>query len=459
MNRPGIQAREIAVSLLDQVRVGDATLDRVIAAAQSRIDPLSRPDRALVHALVYGVLRWQGRLDWVIDHLTSGSSSKMDPLVRIILRLGVYQIQYLDRIPTSAAVNTSVELTRLCRKKWAAGFVNAMLRGLVRRADQIPWPAREGDGQLYLAIRHAFPTWLIARWMRRWGFDATARLCQAINAIPAITLRTNSLKISRSALMRQIDAEAKGAQAAVHTPEGIHLTGLQRPLAYWPAYKSGFFQVQAEAAQLVGHLTAPRPGQRVWDACAGLGTKTAHLAQLMGNRGEIVATDVRTDKLHALRLEMARLSIDIVKTERVDLTNPSPKFKPQKFDRILVDAPCSGLGVLQRNPDGKWRVKEKHLHRNHHRQLALLSMAAEHLAPDGILVYAVCSLEPEEGENVVTCFLQKYREFGIYHAEKQAALKIEKLLVTSEGYLKTRPYPHGMDGFFAAAFRRINQQT
>ncbi len=448
------QARDTAVRILQKIQGGNATLDRVIEATEPHLRQMTRSDRALVHALVYGVLRWQGRLDWMIDHLAVKSPKKIDPLIRIILRIGVYQILYMDRIPPSAAVNTCVELTKDFKKKWASGFVNGLLRSLIRQERQIPWPAPNGDPAAHLAVQQAFPIWLISRWIHRWGLEDTEELCRHINEIPAITLRTNTLKISRTELMEQIGGYAKTVEAAVHAREGIHVASLNEPLVQWPAFRRGQFQVQSEAAQLIGHLLAPRPGQNVWDACAGLGTKSAHLAQIMENRGTILASDLRTDKLGKMDKEMQRLGIGIVTIRHLDLSDPPSDLAPRSFDRILVDAPCSGLGVLQRNPDGKWRLGPGDIQHNGQRQLSLLTMAARYLKPDGTLVYAVCSLEPEENEAVVAHFLQKHPEFGIYRPETKPSRDFSKLL-TKKGCLRTTPHRHGMDGFFAAAFKRI----
>jgi 16S rRNA (cytosine967-C5)-methyltransferase len=446
-------ARSIAVELLDQVRSGDQTLDHLLRKADHRLQSLGRSDRALLHALVFGVLRWQSRLDRVIAQLSNRPEKKIDPLVNIILRLGLFQIQNLDRIPDSAAVNTSVELAKKFRRKWAAGFINGTLRRAAARPMEHVWPDRRQDPAAYLSAYHAFPPWLISRWLSRWGEEETERLCEAVNTVPDITLRTNTLRCSREDLLGHLQEEAKTVKPSLHCPEGICLSSLHRPIAQWPAFQQGWFQVQNEAAQCVGHLVSPQPGQTVWDACAGLGTKTAHLAQLMENRGRILATDLSENKLGRLRLEMARLGIGIVDTRPADLLQPEMFRFTEKFDRILLDAPCSGMGVLQRNPDGKWRHDAAAIQIHHRRQATLLENASAHLKPDGLLVYAVCSFEPEENEEVIRGFLQKHPDFGIDHP-RLGRVDHRGELLTSEGFLKTLPHRHHMDGFFAAALKK-----
>jgi 16S rRNA (cytosine967-C5)-methyltransferase len=446
-------SRAIAADLLNRLQERRHTLDQLLERADSRILRLDRADRSLLHALVFGVQRWQRSLDWAIDHLAA-RKSKIDPHVRTILRLGLFQIQYLQRIPASAAVHTSVELAKKSGRKYSAGFVNGVLREAIRRADQIPWPDPEKDPLTHMAVMHSFPEWLISRWMHRWGMEGTHALCRFVNTIPDTILRTNTLRISRRELMAAVLTEAEDVRETQYSPEGIALKRLHRPLPQWPAFEKGWFQVQGEAAQITCRFLGPRPGETVWDVCAGLGTKTAHMAELMQNRGRIVATDLYPGKLERLDREMNRLGIDIVKSTPLDLMVSDPELPRASFDRILLDAPCSGLGVLQKNPDGKWRLTPRDIEKNSARQLALLTRAAPFLKPGGILVYAVCSLEPEENEQLVDAFLQKHPEFAIHPRSSAAGDGINSLL-TPRGFLSTIPHQSQMDGFFAAALIKI----
>jgi 16S rRNA (cytosine967-C5)-methyltransferase len=441
-------ARHIAITILHQCHTQKHTLDYWLDRSSPQIDRLNRPDRALVHALVYGVLRWQSRLDWIIDQLALQPGKKVDPLVRIVLRMGLFQILYLDRIPPSAAVNTAVAWVKKNHRSWSAGFVNSLLRRAATQTDRLQWPDNDNNPIDAIAIQHAFPSWLINRWVNRFGVKETTQLCQAINTIAPITLRTNTLKTTRPELAAVIEATAQAVAPTRHSPEGLCFVAPQKPVAQWPAFRRGEFQIQDEAAQLVGHLLSPQPGQSVWDACAGLGTKTAHIAQLMENQGLILATDHRADKLSHLNTEMQRLSVTIVQTRCLDLKLGG--FALSKFDRILLDAPCSGLGVLQKNPDGKWRVQPKDLKKNALQQLAFLEQVIPHLAPDGIVVYAVCSTEPEENEQVIDLFLQKHQEFGIHTGKLDSVANPDEVL-TPQGFLRTFPHRHAMDGFFAMA--------
>jgi 16S rRNA (cytosine967-C5)-methyltransferase len=448
-----ITAREMAISILQQLPAGRETLDQLLSDAEARINQLNRPDRGLFHALVYGTLRHQSQLDQIIDQHARRSSKKIDPLVRLLLRIGVFQIRFMDRIPESAAVNAAVELAKRLDRKWATGFVNGLLRNVARDDSPPPLPHREDDPVGFLAASQSFPPWIIRRWLERWDFDRTEAMCRAINAVPPITMRANTLKASRDTLIQSISERSGKLEPCAFCPDGVHAAALHRSLSQWEAFQRGLFQVQGEAAQLVSLLADPRPGQIVWDACAGLGTKTAHLAQLMHNRGFILATDRHPGKLKRLNEEMARLGIEIVQTRPMDLLSNGDDLDAGPFDRILLDAPCSGLGVLQRNPDGKWNTRIDDLRRHQLRQETLIHRAGGHLKSGGILVYAVCSLEPEENETIIQGFLQKHPEFDIFSPDP-AVSAIDRRLLTPEGFLKTFPHPHGMDGFFAAALTR-----
>jgi len=441
-------ARQIAFNILNLTQEGRHTLDHWLEKAETRINLLNKPDRALVHTLVYGTLRWQGRLDFIIDQLTQ-KSRRIDPQVRTILRLGLFQLHHLDRVPVSAAVNTSVNLAKHNHRSWAAGFVNGLLRRASRDAAAIHWPDWNRSPYDALAARQSLPHWLAGRWIKRWGLEDARQMADRINTIPTITLRVNTLKTTREQLIQTITSDTQSCTPTPHSPDGVRLGSSSGRLVQWPAFDQGLFQIQDEAAQLVSRCLTPRPDDTVWDACTGLGTKAAHLAQLMGNRGRIMASDVSAQKIERLSAEMGRLGITNVTGRTLDLLKHDLPSDLPLFDAILLDAPCSGLGVLQKNPDGKWRTRPQDLMRCHDRQIKMLEQVSRYLRPGGRLVYAVCSFEPEENELVLKAFLQKHPEFAIDTARLEAATQPEKL-ISKEGWLTTLPHRHGMDGFFAA---------
>jgi 16S rRNA (cytosine967-C5)-methyltransferase len=447
-------ARKSALDILNTLDGGHQTLDAVLEEFSSGNIEVPRRERALLQALVYGVLRWRGRLDFLISHFSSTRFDKINPKVLNILRLALFQIVYLDRIPDSAAVNTAVELAKASGAPWVVRYVNALLRSAVREYQNVSFPQVGKNAMSALAGEKSFPEWIVSRWLDRYGPQDTAALCDSINAIPPITVRTNTLKISRRQLMEALANEAEQIKPTAYSPDGITLINPIAAIPELSAFKAGWFQVQDEAAQLVSMLLNPQPGESVLDACAGLGGKTGHIAQMMKNEGTVAALDVSAGKLLRLQAEVQRLGITIVSTFCHDLEREIPQDRLPGFDRILLDAPCSGLGVIRRNPDIKWRTSKKNLLAFKARQIRLLTNLARLVKPSGILVYAVCSPEPEENEEVINEFLKNHSGFVI---NKEFGQLPEKLcaMAESRGIFKTFPHSGQMDGFFSIRLQRI----
>jgi 16S rRNA (cytosine967-C5)-methyltransferase len=447
-------ARKAAWTVLNNLEKGRSNLDKLLEAFFGDQPPPSRRDRAFFNALVYGVTRWRSQLDYIISCFSRIRLDKIDPKILNILRLALFQIIYLDRIPNSAAVNTAVELTKITNSPWAAAYINAVLRRAASQYREVRFPDIEKDPIAALASAHSFPPWMISRWLRRFGREATAALCSAINTVPPITIRTNTLKTSLSELLPAFEDQADQIQPTLYSPDGISFHNPKSSIPELKGFKFGWFQVQDEAAQMVTLLLNPLPGERVLDACAGLGGKTGHIAQCMKNKGSIMAIDNDAKKLSMLEDETRRLGVAIVSTRCHDLEKPCLPDDRQGFDRTLLDAPCSGLGVIRRNPDIKWRISEDNLAQFKKKQLRLLENLHQLVKPSGVLVYAVCSLEPEENEEVVDEFLKKHPEFGIDLNLGKFAQEIRGLM-DSQGFLRTLPHLHQMDGFFAVRFRKI----
>ena len=448
-------ARKAAFEILNKLDQGHCTLDNLLEEGDAEGTIISRRDRALYQALVFGVLRWRGRLDFVIEHFSSTRFDKIDPRVLNILRLALFQIIYLDRIPESAAVNTAVAIAKKNVAPWVAGFVNAVLRSAVRDVQQITFPDVQKNAIAATAAAKSFPEWIVRRWIRRYGLETTAALCDALNTIPPITIRTNRLKASRRDLMKSLHGQAEQVAPTSCSPDGVSFSSPATSIPGLSAFKAGWFQVQDEAAQLVSLLLNPQPGETVLDACAGLGGKTGHIAQLMENKGSLVAIDIHEERLLELESEMTRLGITIVTTSCRNLEKLKSQQQLGPFDRILLDAPCSGLGVMRRNPDIKWRSAKKNLARFKKKQLALLGSLSRLVKSSGVLVYAVCSPEPEENEIVVNDFLKNHREFVI---DKQVEGLPDNILSiqTADGWFKTFPHFSHMDGFSFVRLYRLS---
>ena len=449
-----LKVRKTALDILNRVDQGNRTLDNILEEILETEPFPAKRDRSLLQALVFGVLRWRGRLDYVISSFSRTPFSRIDPPIRNVLRLGLFQILYLSRIPPSAAVNTAVELAKASSPPWVARFVNGVLRNAARDHAKVNFPDIEREPVSAISACKSFPNWLIRRWVKAVGLDETLARCNAINRIPALTLRTNTLKTDRGHLLQTLAGEAATARPCDIAPDGIALSNLRKRIPEIDAFNAGWFQVQDEAAQLVSLLTGPRSGEKVLDACAGLGGKTGHMAQLMENIGPITALDINPAKLKRLERQMHRLGVSCVHTRTHDLNRPPGKNKFGHFDRVLLDAPCTGLGVLRRNPDAKWKTRESMIYSASEKQVRLLCNLAHLVKPGGHLVYAVCSTEPEENETVVDRFLQTHSEFIKANPSERLPQAVASLL-GPDGSLKTSPDKHNMDGFYCVGLKRI----
>ena len=329
---------------------------------------------------------------------------------------------------------------------------NGLLRNVVREREHIPFPPAEKKFIQHLAVVHSFPDWLITKWLKRFTREETISLCKAVNHIPPITIRTNTLKTTIEELKASLKEDIKTIHSTPALSAGLQLTAPRVSIPEMDAYQKGWFQVQDEAAQLVAMMAAPRPGQTVLDACAGLGGKTAHLAQAMKNQGRLIALDNSMEKLKKLEQEMRRLGIDIVETMQADLQNPIENSLLKRFDQVLLDAPCSGLGVIRRNPDTKWAESRKNLDRYQKRQVQFLHNLSGLVKPGGRLTFSVCSFEEEETDQVMNLFLKQHPTFQIENRTKDLPETITAAIY-SGNCLRTYPHRDDMDGFFAVCFR------
>ena len=437
-------AREVAGGALERVEAAasfaDIALDHELLSS-----PLSPRDAALAMELVYGTLRWQRYLDWILAPHSRRRLETLDARVRVILRMTAYQIALLDRVPTFAAVDDAVTLAP--RTPGVKPFVNAVLRSFARRAPREREPAVPRDPLEALATRCSFPTWLAARWVARFGREEAEALMRASNERPPLTLRANALRTTRDALAERLAAEeGLAVRPTRHAPEGL-VVGPGGAPASWRAFGDGSFAVQDEASMPVGRLLAPEPGATVADVCAAPGTKTTHIAELMADRGRVLAFDREPERLARVREAAARLGITVVDARNGSVDALAPGFR-DACDAVLVDAPCSNLGVLRRNPEVKWRRQPSDLGPASRQQSEILAAAATMVKPGGRLVYATCSLEPEENEAVVSAFLRTRPEFAIDAPDKFV------LPLDPDGWLRCRPDRHGTDGFAAVRFHR-----
>lgn len=439
-------ARAAAARVLERVLVDEAFADLALEAELGR-RALSARDIALAAELVYGTLRWQRYLDWILAPHCRRPLDALDPVPLVLLRLTAYQIAFLDRVPAFAAVNDAVSLAGRGTRPGVAQFVNAALRSFARRGAREREPTAPADPVEALATRCSFPTWLAARWVARYGAGEAEALMRALNERPPLTLRTNTLRTTREALAQRLEREeGLATRPAAYAPEGLVARPGGRP-GDWRAFAEGAFAVQDEASMLVTRLLEPRAGQTVADVCAAPGTKTTHLAQLMDDHGRVLAFDPQPARLALVGQAAARLGVTIVRPLGGSVETLAPQFS-EAGDAVLVDAPCSNLGVLRRNPDVKWRRRPEDLPANAARQGTILAAAAMMVRPGGRLVYATCSLEPEENDDVARAFLAARSDFRL---DPPTAFPLP---LDPDGVLRCRPDRHGTDGFTALRFHR-----
>ena len=440
-------ARQAAYDVLRAVSTGRADLPAALARVRPGL-PDER-DRALAAEIATGTVRWQGAFDVVIAAFAARPADKLDPEVLDILRLTAFQLLHLDRVPASAAVNDAVNLARKAGKTSASGLVNAVLRRISRERTRLPLPPRPAGAEdraaaiAYLSSTLSHPAWLVARWLDRHGFEAAESWAQFDNGPAALTLRVNTLRTTREALAASLETHGVVTEPTRFAPDGLVVRD-GNPLLT-PLGASGLFFVQDESSQLVALLTAVAPGERVLDACASPGGKTTAMAAAMEDRGLVVATDVRARRVDLLSRTVDAAGTTCVRIVQADAAEALPFGR--RFDCVLLDAPCSGLGTLRRDPDIRWRRTEASLPALATTQLTMLSRTAEVLEPGGRLIYATCSSEPDENEEVVGRFLAQRQDFAAVPVRLPDRLR---QLIGPDGYFRTFPFRDQLEPFFAA---------
>lgn len=441
----------MALRVLERVERARAYADLALHAALQRAE-LTSLDRALATELVYGTLRWRGRIDYLLSRVLDREIDRLEPLVAATLRLGAYQIVFSDRIPASAAVDQSVRCVRAAGAERATGLVNAVLRRLREQHASIRLPGLEEDPLGHLVHALSLPEWIARRWLADHGAEEAAALVAALNRVPPRALRANPLRCTRDELLAELRQRFPAAAPSPLAPRGI-LLGPRGDAGRDPAFLSGLCTIQDEASQAVVALLAPEPGERVLDTCAAPGAKATAAAEDVGPGGRVVALDRHARRLDLLRRDARRLGLANIEVRQADATRPLPDSFEAAFDRVLVDAPCSGLGTLRRNPDARWRLRPEDPARLARVQAALLRSAARAVRPGGTLVYSTCTVLREENEEVVRDFLECHPEFRL--PERERLPDAVRPLVGDDGAMRCLPHRHGTDGFYAVRMERV----
>lgn len=425
---------EIIEQVLWQQGYSNLLLNKLAGALESR-------KRKLVTELVYGTVKSYLTLSWLLNQYLQKPLEKMPRRLQTILLLGAYQVALSEKVPLPAAVHTSVELARTNKFTGLTGMVNGVLRNLGRQKGNWRWPDRNQDPAGYLSVYYSFPRWLVELWLNELGEKETEALLAASNAVPPLTLRANTLRLDRQKLLAVWQQAGVEAEPLPWPPEGVELKEFEL-LSELPGYQEGWWLVQDQASMQVAHVVAPEPGMKVLDTCAAPGGKSTHLAQLMGDEGEIIACDIHPHKLKLIAASCQRLGISSVRTVLQDAT-ALPADWQQRFQRVLVDAPCSGLGVIRRRPEIRWQKTASDLAGLPELQKSILAQAAACVAPGGALVYSTCTINSQENQEVARWFDESFTGFKRWPWEGAPA-----------GEIQYWPHRHACDGFFLARWRK-----
>jgi len=477
-----VSSRTLAYQILLHIEQKASQPDRLIRTTLERHSRLDERDRALLTELVYGVVRWQGRLDWHIDELSSIKPGRIAPAVRVLLRLALYQILFLDRVPNHAAVNDAVEIAKTSQPPHVIRFINAILREAARRGETVGsasrsveilpsasggvdlmpfaggsgwnWPDPRMHRAEYMAVMTSHPVWLVRKLIDEIGLEEAGLLCESNNRIAQAVFRVNVLKASCEEAMESLRSEGIEAVPSPWLDGALRARTPRRDMTATTAFREGWLQAQDEASQIVSLLLAPRPGERVLDLCCGLGVKSTQIAMMMKNRGEVLSVDKSAWKLEEAQKNARRQGMTIIRPLVEDVLMLRPK-SIGLFDRVLLDAPCTGLGTIRRKPDIKWRRNIKDPYRLSLLQKELLAHAARFLKPDGVLVYATCTVLKEECEAVALHLGESLPGLTLESAAENLPYRCREMV--SGFYYRSWPHKHDVDGFFSASYKGVRQ--
>jgi 16S rRNA (cytosine967-C5)-methyltransferase len=437
-------ARKIAFKVLQKVAQERASSSILLDSYFHQEHP-TKLDRNLCTQLVYGTLRWQKRLDYIISSFSHIPISKIDMPLLIILRMALYQMLFLDRIPDSASVSEAVKLSKEVGHQGHTSFANALLRKACKQSGNIALPTIKQSIKDYCVITQSHPEWLVEKWLKRWGAETTIKIVEANNKEAPKYIRINTFKTNKKALREELKKDG------IETEECCYLHNcLKIKKPSWDGAKSlseGYLYIMDIASQIVASLVSPLKNDFILDACAAPGGKAISLALDIDQQGKIVGNDRHWGRIKEMNKNLNRLGISCVSIVQSDMEK-QPPFKPV-FNRVLLDAPCSALGRIRRSPEIKWNRHIEEISHYAQRQLLLLERASEVLKSGGLLIYSVCSLEEEENEQVIQRFLEKKKNFRIASPLKYLSASLREL-ADEDGFVRTFPCKHDMDGFFAA---------
>ncbi len=442
--------REVALRVLMEINEEGAYSN--ISLRRNLTQDVSDLDQGLIREIVYGTLENMIFIDWVIRKFSKTRFNKISPIIKQILRMGIYQIVFMDKIPDSAAVNEAVKLTKKNSHKGAYGYVNGVLRNVSRNKNNISLPNKSKNPIEYLTVKYSHPEWMIKDWINEFGFEFTESLCKENNRKPKLNIRVNTLKITRDELFNRLNNLGLSVIKTRLASDGLVIENPVR-ITETEEFKMGYFQIQDESSMLVAQIMNPQQCSLVIDVASAPGGKTTHIAQKMHNKGRIIARDIYDHKLNLIRDNAKRLGIDIIETENYNALNVDDKLIG-KADYCLVDAPCSGLGLIRRKPEIKLNKEKDDIEEITRLQYAILENASLYLKENGVLVYSTCTIEKKENLKLIQRFLDNHREFKLISFD-DLVKNDESIRSAAEGYLELYPHIHYTDGFFIAKLVKI----
>ncbi|SHK02156.1 16S rRNA (cytosine967-C5)-methyltransferase [Geosporobacter subterraneus DSM 17957] len=442
-----VNARRIALDVLVDIEKNNAFSNIALQRAMKNREIEDR-DRRFVTELVYGVIENKIYLDYIINRLSKVKHSKIKVEVLNLLRMALYQIIFLDRIPSAAAVNESVKIVKKI-EFGAAGYVNGLLRNFLRRREELKLDRQNMDVSEYLSIRYSHPKWLVEKWLKDFGEDFTEGLLGGNNERPSLTVRVNTLRTNKRDLIKILSAQGLEITEGKYSPEALYISNATN-IEKLKAFQEGLFQIQDESSMLVAHVVNPEPGDFVMDLCAAPGGKTTHMAQLMKNQGRIIAWDIYDHKIKLIRDTARRLGISIIDTQCNDARELKQEYLG-KADRVLVDAPCSGLGIIRKKPEIKYNKNLEDISKIVSIQVDILKNGARYVKKSGFLVYSTCTIEKKENIGVMEQFLKENEDFELVNINEN----LPAALRSDSKHLQLYPHIHGIDGFFICKFRRV----
>jgi len=436
--------RGVAVKILNRIDRTDAYLDKLLEIEIKHSD-LSSKDKSLLFEIVHGVIRWLGRIDWILNGFYKGQFSKCIPNVKNSMRVALYQLLFLDKIPDHAAVNESVEFVKRIQGEKSANLTNAVLRNIIRSKESIRYPKKEEDLVGYFSAYYSHPSWMVKRWIKRFGEDETKNLLLANNNRPSHTVRVNNIKTNieeLKSLLKSVDLSFHDGRYLNEYLELLSITNITS----WEYFQKGYFSLQDESTGFSCKALDVKQGMKVLDLCAAPGGKSAFIADEMDNTGEIVAIDKFESRLKILKKNIERLGITNIRTVAID----SLKFNEEDFDRVIADVPCSGLGTLTKKPDIKWKRYLSDIRKLNVTQIKLLEKGASLVKPGGIIVYSTCTTEPEENIEIVNKFLSSHVNYELVNLSNT----FDPEVIDENGCVQTITSKNKMDGAFVAKILR-----